>query len=106
MHELPHGVVLAPPPLQRRQPVLPGCDEILRRPDPLPRRVLLDAGGPPPRRRAQREIIVTLLDGRVAVTRVLLIPVSLQPRERLVVCLLYTSPSPRDRTRSRMPSSA
>ena len=27
-------------------------------------------------------------------------------RERLTVCLLYTSPSPRDRTRSRMPSSA
>ena len=26
--------------------------------------------------------------------------------ERLSVCLLYTSPSPRDRTRSRMPSSA
>ena len=26
--------------------------------------------------------------------------------ERAVVCLLYTSPSPRDRTRSRMPSSA
>ena len=25
---------------------------------------------------------------------------------RIVVCLLYTSPSPRDRTRSRMPSSA
>ena len=25
---------------------------------------------------------------------------------RLPVCLLYTSPSPRDRTRSRMPSSA
>jgi len=25
---------------------------------------------------------------------------------RLLVCLLYTSPSPRDRTRSRMPSSA
>ena len=25
---------------------------------------------------------------------------------RLTVCLLYTSPSPRDRTRSRMPSSA
>ena len=24
----------------------------------------------------------------------------------LIVCLLYTSPSPRDRTRSRMPSSA
>ena len=26
--------------------------------------------------------------------------------EALYVCLLYTSPSPRDRTRSRMPSSA
>ena len=26
--------------------------------------------------------------------------------ERNIVCLLYTSPSPRDRTRSRMPSSA
>ena len=25
---------------------------------------------------------------------------------RIVICLLYTSPSPRDRTRSRMPSSA
>ena len=27
-------------------------------------------------------------------------------REALKTCLLYTSPSPRDRTRSRMPSSA
>ena len=26
--------------------------------------------------------------------------------KRLIVCLLYTSPSPGDRTRSRMPSSA
>ena len=26
--------------------------------------------------------------------------------EQLISCLLYTSPSPRDRTRSRMPSSA
>ena len=31
-----------------------------------------------------------------------------QPLDRVLVkvCLLYTSPSPRDRTRSRMPSSA
>ena len=29
-----------------------------------------------------------------------------QPIELLISCLLYTSPSPRDRTRSRMPSSA
>ena len=28
------------------------------------------------------------------------------PKDRKMVCLLYTSPSPRDRTRSRMPSSA
>ena len=27
-------------------------------------------------------------------------------RHRFQLCLLYTSPSPRDRTRSRMPSSA
>ena len=27
-------------------------------------------------------------------------------RDRTVVCLLYTSPSPRDRQKSRMPSSA
>ena len=26
--------------------------------------------------------------------------------DKLIICLLYTSPSPRDRTRSRMPSSA
>ena len=26
--------------------------------------------------------------------------------DRVLTCLLYTSPSPRDRTRSRMPSSA
>ena len=28
------------------------------------------------------------------------------PNEDIIPCLLYTSPSPRDRTRSRMPSSA
>ena len=28
------------------------------------------------------------------------------PKEPNIICLLYTSPSPRDRTRSRMPSSA
>ena len=30
----------------------------------------------------------------------------MEPSERYIICLLYTSPSPRDRTRSRMPSSA
>ena len=34
--------------------------------------------------------------------------VKIMPRDNtfLIACLLYTSPSPRDRTRSRMPSSA
>ena len=32
--------------------------------------------------------------------------VSVKPGEVLYVCLLYTSPSPRDRQKSRMPSSA
>ena len=31
---------------------------------------------------------------------------SLKTKSELLTCLLYTSPSPRDRTRSRMPSSA
>ena len=31
---------------------------------------------------------------------------SLAALEKMKICLLYTSPSPRDRTRSRMPSSA
>ena len=31
---------------------------------------------------------------------------SIIPRNHNIDCLLYTSPSPRDRTRSRMPSSA
>ena len=30
----------------------------------------------------------------------------IRPRLKGTICLLYTSPSPRDRTRSRMPSSA
>ena len=32
--------------------------------------------------------------------------VDLESRAMFIICLLYTSPSPRDRTRSRMPSSA
>ena len=32
--------------------------------------------------------------------------ISAQTMKRAMFCLLYTSPSPRDRTRSRMPSSA
>ena len=40
---------------------------------------------------------VTSIDGRIAIPR---------PTGQGMICLLYTSPSPRDRTRSRMPSSA
>ena len=35
-----------------------------------------------------------------------LLPLTLLTFMGLIACLLYTSPSPRDRTRSRMPSSA
>ena len=38
--------------------------------------------------------------------RVLLLDLDMQPTLSSYYCLLYTSPSPRDRTRSRMPSSA
>ena len=33
-------------------------------------------------------------------------PLRVQGADKATICLLYTSPSPRDRTRSRMPSSA
>ena len=32
--------------------------------------------------------------------------IEIESVSKLITCLLYTSPSPRDRTRSRMPSSA
>ena len=53
----------------------------------------------------------TRIDAEVALHRlrdgVFLIRESMdRPGEYAVACLLYTSPSPRDRTRSRMPSSA
>ena len=35
-----------------------------------------------------------------------MIPVVMGPRDRYYICLLYTSPSPRDGLLSRMPSSA
>ena len=43
------------------------------------------------------DLIARLQDGRLAKDG---------PPVQLITCLLYTSPSPRDRTRSRMPSSA
>ena len=39
-------------------------------------------------------------------TKVLNHSIFISEKEIYLVCLLYTSPSPRDRTRSRMPSSA
>ena len=46
--------------------------------------------------------------------KAIILPCGLSPRKskvlyklsQIILCLLYTSPSPRDRTRSRMPSSA
>ena len=42
----------------------------------------------------------------IKVNRQLMIDLSMSENANLLHCLLYTSPSPRDRTRSRMPSSA
>ena len=41
-----------------------------------------------------------------AINEIPLLQGSLSPNPASEICLLYTSPSPRDRTRSRMPSSA
>ena len=58
----------------------------------------LDELAPMPETRISRRIATgTGADRQVAIRSL---------AEQLVSCLLYTSPSPRDRTRSRMPSSA
>ena len=54
-----------------------------------------------------RKYLDGLSDADLNATRI--VPPATEPRsvsEMLGICLLYTSPSPRDRTRSRMPSSA
>ena len=48
-----------------------------------------------------------LMDGLMPLDELLKqVQAAAQDLDSLLVCLLYTSPSPRDRTRSRMPSSA
>ena len=53
--------------------------------------VVILAGGESKRMNKKNKALVLLKD---------------KPLIQYVICLLYTSPSPRDRTRSRMPSSA
>ena len=82
----------------------------------LPVVVDMETGGFDPVNDALLEIAITLIDYdkefRVGTThRHHIIPfeglnVSEESLEFTGICLLYTSPSPRDRTRSRMPSSA
>ena len=50
---------------------------------------------------SQNRAAIAEAEGRFSRSRV-----SLKDQNGLTICLLYTSPSPRDRTRSRMPSSA
>ena len=64
-------------------------------------------------RRLRPEDHLTLFDGRGGLADAVISDISQKPLKVQVrvkglrtVCLLYTSPSPRDRTRSRMPSSA
>ena len=56
--------------------------------------------------RAFREVWVAYLLGGLYLLLGLYTEISEQNYSVLYDCLLYTSPSPRDRTRSRMPSSA
>ena len=50
--------------------------------------------------------IELVADGAALLERFALAPADLVLMDLLMPCLLYTSPSPRDRQRSRMPSSA
>ena len=51
-----------------------------------------------------KEDVMTALT--LAITGSILPHIALASITKIIACLLYTSPSPRDRTRSRMPSSA
>ena len=55
-----------------------------------------------PRARGQRLAVGAEAHGLYVIR----VPAQRRTARRVAVCLLYTSPSPRDRTRSRMPSSA
>ena len=56
------------------------------------------------KKRSRRQKSDSILSGPIAILKLGLILMSLYALAKY--CLLYTSPSPRDRTRSRMPSSA
>ena len=73
----------------------------------------LSATAGPPGRKALEEIVgssaITLLVARAEGTIVGTLTLAMFPTPtgiRVWICLLYTSPSPRDRQKSRMPSSA
>ena len=61
---------------------------------------------------SKEELIVTTVDrvlkkhGKIAMDAMNTHSSPIKKLESFLTCLLYTSPSPRDRTRSRMPSSA
>ena len=47
-----------------------------------------------------------LIEGLFVAIAAIFVPKKSLPVEEIMTCLLYTSPSPRDRQKSRMPSSA
>ena len=53
-----------------------------------------------------QKAIISHIEGKTYTYKELNSEVNLACRSLISFCLLYTSPSPRDRTRSRMPSSA
>ena len=62
--------------------------------------------GVPPRSCVRSKLRQGLVDAGELDEGAQVLLVLLQLLELITACLLYTSPSPRDRTRSRMPSSA
>ena len=55
----------------------------------------------------QREKLLTVIDAYRPIGRTFIMPgENVKIHDKIIICLLYTSPSPRDRQKSRMPSSA
>ena len=70
------------------------------------RRTMLPGFGLPLGRAEAAKLVQQGLAGALPFAQIQVTPVRYDPDGLTLTCLLYTSPSPRDRTRSRMPSSA
>ena len=105
--EMPTGELLTPAPVKELEgffvPEVFSSDMVLQRNVSVPVWGLAATGTVVTVSFKEHEIESTARDGTWRVVFPPM-PASSEPQE--MTCLLYTSPSPRDRTRSRMPSSA